>query len=190
MAFENMDDLEPGLEEVGPPPEESSNRPFLLVAGILGAIMLASLLCLAAFAAFRFPAIQNQRATEAAQAMEQSTRVALAALAVDQTAQAQAWTPTFTPTKPATATPVPDTPTPVLAQVFTNTPTSGPDPRTATVAALLTQAAAAQTEVTGPTATALPAGGFADDVGAPGMLALAVLLVGVIFLARRVRTAH
>jgi LPXTG-motif cell wall-anchored protein len=57
------------------------------------------------------------------------------------------------------------------------------------VAALLTQAAAAQKTVI-PTSTLLPKSGFADEVGAPSLLGLAVLLVVVIFLARRLRTAH
>jgi cytoskeleton protein RodZ len=188
MAFEDMNDIEPVVEEAGPPPEESNNRAFLIVAGILGAITLIALLCLAAFAFFRLPAVQAQRATDVARERIQSTE---AALAVQLTAQAQVWTPTFTATQPATPTPEPPTPTPVVAQPVSPTPTIGPDPRTATVAALLTQAAAAQTTVpTGITPTILPQGGFADDVGAPGLLALAVLLVGVIFLARRMRTAH
>jgi LPXTG-motif cell wall-anchored protein len=37
--------------------------------------------------------------------------------------------------------------------------------------------------------TAIPNTGFADDVGLPAMLGMAVLLVVVIFLARRLRTA-
>jgi LPXTG-motif cell wall-anchored protein len=36
--------------------------------------------------------------------------------------------------------------------------------------------------------TAIPNTGFADDVGLPMMLGIAVLLVVVIFLARRLRT--
>jgi LPXTG-motif cell wall-anchored protein len=39
------------------------------------------------------------------------------------------------------------------------------------------------------TTTALPTTGFADQVGVPGMLALSILLIAVIFLARRLRMA-
>jgi hypothetical protein len=37
------------------------------------------------------------------------------------------------------------------------------------------------------TSTALPNTGFADDIGAPGLLLLAIALVVVIFLVRRLR---
>jgi hypothetical protein len=70
---------------------------------------------------------------------------------------------------------------------LTAAPTVGP--RTATVAALLTQAAQ-QTATVLPTATALPGTGFGDEVGAPSLLALAVLLIVVIFLARRLRKVN
>jgi hypothetical protein len=41
---------------------------------------------------------------------------------------------------------------------------------------------------TTPTATALPDTGFADDVGIPGLFALAGALLLVIIFARRLRT--
>lgn len=188
MAFEDMNDIEPDVEEAGPPPEETSNRPFLIVAGILGGIMLLSLLCMAAFAFMRLPGLQNSKATENALAIEQSTAMAIS---VRQTADAQVQPPAATPTTEPTATEAPPTPTLVVAQPATNTPTASPDPRTATVAALLTQAAiAGQTTPTVVHPTALPDSGFADDVGIPGLFAMALLLVGVIFFARRMRTAH
>jgi len=79
----------------------------------------------------------------------------------------------------------------VVAQP-TNTPepqTGGElDPRTATVSALLTQAAVARLTTTGlPTSTALPATGFMDEMGVPGLLGMTILLVVVIFLVRRMR---
>jgi hypothetical protein len=60
------------------------------------------------------------------------------------------------------------------------------DPRTATVAALLTQQAEQLTLTPG--ATELPDTGFMDDVGLPGLVAVAASLVLVIILARRLRT--
>lgn len=190
MTFENMDtEFEPGTEEAGPPPEESSNRPFLIVAGILGGIMLLSLLCIVAFALAR-PMITGgaNRQTQAAEINLQNTSVAHG---VSMTAIALQWTATASPTLPPTATETPaPTNTLVVAQQVTNTPVPTTDPRTATVAALLTQAAEAQTTLTAvPTPTQLPTTGFADDVGAPGLLVMAVMLVGVIFLSRRLRTA-
>jgi uncharacterized protein (TIGR03382 family) len=188
MAFENMDEIEPDVEEAGPPPEEANNRTFLIVAGVLGGIMLLSLLFLAGFALLRFPDVQRQRNTAEAEAMILGTE---AAIAVRQTTEARVLTRTPTPTNTPTVTPLPPTPTLVVAQPASPTPTFGPDPRTATVAALLTQAAAAQQITPTPTVavTQLPDGGFFDDVGAPGLMALALLLVGVIFAARRLRTA-
>jgi LysM repeat protein len=76
------------------------------------------------------------------------------------------------------------TPTPVLAAPGAS-PTAD---RTATVAFLLTEAAIGRLTVT-PTASGLPATGFAEDVGVPGMVGLALVLIVVVFLARRLRTA-
>ena len=42
-----------------PPPEESSNRTFLIVAGILGGIVLLSLACVAAYVVFVLPGTQK-----------------------------------------------------------------------------------------------------------------------------------
>jgi LPXTG-motif cell wall-anchored protein len=191
MTFENMDtEFEPGTEEAGPPPEESSNRPFLIVASILGGIMLLSLLCIVAFALAR-PMITGgaNRQTQAAEINLQNTSVAHG---VSLTAVALQWTATSPPTLPPTVTETPaPTHTLVVAQAATNTPSPTTDPRTATVAALLTQAAQAQTTPeAAATPTQLPTTGFADDVGAPGLLGMAVLLIGIIFLSRRLRTAH
>lgn len=178
MAFENSD-VEPGMEEAGPPPEESSNRTFLIVAAILGGIMLLSLLCVAGYALVIYPQRQSSKQTDIA-------RSTAAAIAFQQTSEAQKWTATPTKAKP-TNTPLPPTNTPVV-KIATNTPIT-PDVRTATVAALQTQAAAAQKTPTISTTPKLPTSGFADQVGIPGMLGLAIVLVVVIFLARRLRTA-
>jgi len=195
MTFENMDtEFESGSEEAGPPPEESSNRPFLIVASILGGIMLLTLICIVAFALAR-PLITggSNRQTQAAEINLQNTEVARAvsltevALAAPPTATATA---TASPTEPPppTSTSAP-TRTMVVAQQVTNTPSPTVDQRTATVAALLTQAAEAQKTEPAATPTQLPTTGFADDVGAPGLLAAAALLIGIIFLTRRLRTA-
>jgi len=161
----------------------NDNRTFWLIAGILGGILVLALVCMVVYAMVILPGRRDaQRATVNAQ----NTSVAMAA---EMTAQAEAWTltPSVTNTRsPVTATP---SPTPLLAE--TNTPIAPGgtvDPRTATVSALLTQQAGGLT--TTPTVTQLPDGGFADDVGLPGMVALAAALVVVIFLARRLRTAN
>jgi LPXTG-motif cell wall-anchored protein len=94
-------------------------------------------------------------------------------------------TPTVTllpPTATASASP-----TLVIAQP-TQVVVSPTIDRTATVSALLTEAAAGKLTPT-PTASALPDTGFAEDVGIPAMVGLALVLVVVIFLTRRLRTA-
>lgn len=166
---------------------QSDNRTFWLVAGILGAVLILALVCMAVYAMVFMPQRRDAQSTQAAQINMQNTEVAMAA---EMTAQAQAWTPTPTvTTTPAAITTTPS-PTPVLA--LTDTPAGAveatTDPRTATVSALLTQQAGGNTAT--PAATGLPDTGFADGFSIPGMLALAAALVVVIFLARRLRTAN
>jgi LPXTG-motif cell wall-anchored protein len=181
MSFDNMDmdnDLEP---QDTPPKDESGNRTFLVAAGILGGITVLALICIAVYALVILP---RQEATREQQVLALNAQNTEVALAITQTSAAMA-APTLTPTRPAPNTPT-ATPTSVVV-VATNTP-AGPDPRTAIVAALLTQAAYT-TQTVVPTATNLPDTGFADDVGLPAMMGLAVLLVAIIFIARRLRSA-
>jgi type II secretory pathway pseudopilin PulG len=155
------------------PPEESSNRTFLIAAGILGGIVLLSIACLAGYALLILP--RQQQASQAETAATQNAQLINQAL----TATSQA---SILPT--ATLSP-----TPVLAlATMTNTPfvTNTPDPATATVAAALTQAAIAQLTVM-PTSTALPGTGIADVYGAPGLVVMALAFVIVILLSRRLR---
>jgi len=182
MTLEDMN-LDVG-ENNSPPDQAPNNRTFIVVAGILGAIMIIGLVCIAVYALVLVPQRSNQRATEVAQINAQNTQMAAA---FTQT-RAAAAAITFTPT----ATLVPVTPTPSRTSVVivpTNTPlVATVDPRTATVSALLTQAALAQ-QTRSPTPTALPTTGFADQVGIPGLLGLAAILIVVIFLSRRLRAA-
>ncbi len=160
-----------------PPPEESSNRTFLVAAGILGGIVLLSIACLAGYALLILP---SQRANQQQAATAQAVQNLQVAQALTATAEALS-IPTATITPPPTQTPLIAQAT-ATATVATNTP----DPATATVAAALTQAALAQlTHV--PTSTALPGTGFADEYGAPGLVIMGMALIGVIFLARRLR---
>jgi hypothetical protein len=160
-----------------PPPEESSNRTFLVVAGILGGIVLLSIACLAVYALVFLP---SQRSGQQQASTAQAAQNAQVAQALTATAEALSF-----PT--ATVTPLP-TATPLIAQATAIVATSTADPATATVAAALTQAALAQlTHV--PVSTALPGTGLADEYGAPGLVIAGMLLIGVIFLARRLRAA-
>jgi hypothetical protein len=198
MAFTDMNDVEEELGEEAPP-EKNGNRTFLIVAGILGGIMVLALLCIAALALFRFlpgqQADQNANATNIAQATEM-------ALAASQTAIAPSPTSTLRPTALPTNTPMP-TNTPVIVLGPTKTPTI--DIALATRNALLTQAAStvsvtsatpSAVSVTSatppsakPTSTTLPETGIAEELGTTGLIAAAFVLVVIIFLMRRLRTA-
>jgi len=193
MTFEDMDNI--NLDET-PPPEESSNRPFLIVAGILGAFTLIALACIAAYALYYVPQQRAQQSTQIAQVNAQNTQVAESII---QTSIAEAFTstPTVTPTQApesptATVTPVVVLPSATVDSSAAAAGAAAPtqDPRTATVAALLTQAAGVQqTSAPSATSTGLPTTGFADEVGVPGMIGLAALLIVVIVFARRLRTS-
>jgi len=185
-----LEDMDTGFDmEEAPLPEETSNRPFFIVAGILAAFTLIALACIAVYALYYVPMQRSQQATQVAQLNAQNTEVAAA---ITQTSIAAALiakpteTPAWTPTSMPTSTPV------VIIPTNTTVPTT--DHRTATVAALLTQAAVAQQTLAptgvGPTPTALPSTGFMDEVGVPGLLGLAAILIVVIFLSRRLRTAN
>jgi hypothetical protein len=161
------------------PPEESSNRTFLLVAGILGGLVLLALICLVGY--FFFSRGTNQQAEQTAQA-QATQQAATIQAGLTQTAVAQNLTLTA-----AVTNTVPPTNTPVIAQP-TITFTATQNPATATVAAAFTQIAVSTGTVIA-TSTALPNTGFIDDAGAPGLLLMALVLVIVIFLVRRLRAA-
>jgi len=181
----NMDNFDDGE---GAPPEESNNRTFLFIAGGLGILVLIGLCSAVALYFFRGGGNTTQLAEQTAQAqatIQQATIVA----GLTQNAQSQA----LTQAAAVTAT-LPPTNTPVIAQAtVTASPTS--NPATATVGAAFTQIAAASTASTQTTltviatSTALPNTGFADDIGLPGMFAMALAFVIVIFLVRRLRAA-
>jgi hypothetical protein len=170
-------------DDVEAPPEESSNRTFLIAAGILGGIVLLSIACLAGYALFIMPQQNAAQGTQTAIASQNAGTIndALTATAV---AFDLSQTPQTTTTSFPTNTPVVAQPSATDTPVFTLTP----DPATVTVAAGLTRAAAAAATVV-LTSTALPASGFADEVGLPGLVIAAMVLVAVIFLARRLRAA-
>jgi len=166
-------------EPTPPPAEESSNRTFLIAAGILAGVVFLSIVCLAGYALFLGPRLTAQRNAQQAVVETQNAQIAAA---MTETAVVSQWTATPQPSPLATITS-----TPVVA-IPSNTATSINDPLTATMAALQTQVAIAQLTPTS-TLVTLPKGGFADEFGLPGLLLVALALVVVIFLARRLRTA-
>jgi hypothetical protein len=168
----------------GPPPEETNNRTFLIAAGVLGGLTLLSLICMAVYAIVIVPRNRSGRLTQAASIETQNAEIERS---ITQTALAASIRPTASPSPSPTQTST-TTPTPVVVEEATEEP-SGPtgEDLTATVSFLLTLAAETQTVT--PTATGLPDTGLVDDIGVPGLLAMALVLVAVIFLVRRMRSA-
>ncbi len=196
MSEFNDNQFEDFEEEPQPTPGPSrsgGNRNFILAIGILGAISLLTLIVLIVVGLVILPARNQARLQQAAVINAANTATSQAAT---QLAQIQLIKPTATFTMTASPSPVPSaTPVVAIATPTEAAPTatlSGPvsaqdlSARTQTVAALLTQAAGGNKTPTA-TTTALPTTGFADEVGLPALIGLAVLLVVVIFLVRRVR---
>ncbi len=174
----------------------AANRPFYIALGVIGGAFLLAIIAMAVYAAVVLPQRSAAREQAAALVNAQNTATSQAATQVEAAMQ-------FAPTD--TATPVPPTETPapsataVIAYTATPIPTDTPASiigadmlaRTATVSALLTEAAggvlAAGAAVT---PTALPKTGFAEDAGVPSLFGAAVLLMAVIFLVRRLRLVN
>ena len=180
--FEDFEDEEGEafVDEEETLPEETSNRTFIIAASVLGGIILLALACVAIYALVVLPQQRaaSLEANEAASAQETEV-VQMLTESANSTALAQtplaSPSPIFSPTA---------SPTPVVA-VATATPNIA---ATGTIAAALTQAADAILTIV-PTSSALPDGGFADDVGIPGLVMMMFVFIAVIFFARRLRKA-
>jgi len=155
----------------GPPPEESTNRTFVLAAAGIGGLLVLSMVCLALYALVLAPRQRQARADQATQIALNNTQVAQA---VTQTAGAQFPSATSPSTRTATAT-ASRTQTPVVV-----VPTA-----TATVTPGVPSTIAVTTFT--PTVTALPTTGFADEGGFPMLIVLAGVLILVAIVARRMR---
>lgn len=194
---EFMDDIETAETQ---PPEEVGNRTFLIIGGIFAGVIFLTLACMAAYLLFFRGQATGARATQAAQqtavVANSQTQVAGQTL----TAEALLWTNTPSATPLPTNTPRStqvNTPTPV---VILNTPTPTNPVDSATLAAMQTQLAAYMTQTEAarqgtlqPQGTRqiggegpLPQTGFFDEIGMP-LILLALVLLAVIFIARRLR---
>ena len=161
------------------PPEESSNRTFLIFAGLLGGLIFLALLCGVGYILFT----RNSSAQADRVALQQATnQAATIQVGLTSTSVARALTATA-----AVTNTLPPTNTPVIAQP-TATPSPTQNPATATVGAAFTQIAVS-TQTIIATSTALPKTGIAEDLGASGLMVMAIALVVVIFLVRRLRAA-
>jgi cytoskeletal protein RodZ len=158
-------------------------KPILTVFGILVAIGVIGAIAYAFIYFYLLPQSQqsnqnlvdqqNAAATATANMMTQEANIAIWSTATERARPTQTQAKTQTP-------------------AASKTPTLGEaDPRTATVAVLMTQAAAAKMTATYQgTAGILPNTGFADEVGLPGLVSLSLVLVVVIFLVRRLRMSN
>lgn len=182
--FEQGDEF--NMETAAPQPAEQSNRTFIIVAGVLAGIVFLSIVCMALYALVYLP---RQKAGQSAQQATIEAQNAMIAQAMTSTMQAFATGAKASPTSAATAVPTLalSSPTPLLA-VPSQTQVSADLNLTATWSVLNTQVA--QGLLT-PTATgiggSMPASGFVDDIGLPGLIVMAIALVVVILLARRLR---
>jgi hypothetical protein len=195
MALNNFDEDQFDQESFGgeyepEPPKPKGNRTFLIAIAIVGIVFVVALILLLLIAPKLLAEQRLEQQEQAAQINAYNTATALAATSLAQLQQV-----TKTPTR--TAVPVAvggavATKTPVVV-VIQNTPVvsggSGLSPaELATVSALQTQMAGrGVTGTPGPTSTALPQSGFADEVGLPMMAGFAIILVAVIIFSRRLR---
>jgi cytoskeletal protein RodZ len=199
MALEDMNNLDDSPDNNG---AEKSNRTFrwLMLGGIVVSVL--GLMVIAAM----FIKGQGERAQIAEQnAAVEATNVAVAAAAAitpvppTETPTSTAVPATATATLPPTATPTKPAPTttPTGVDEPTAQPTAGGTPATITPVAgaaakpvTTTGSITSTTSMTGTLAggeTQVPKTGAGDSLG---LIALAAGLVGVFFVARRLRTAQ
>jgi len=208
--MQNSDNQLEGFEE-GPaiPPEKPTGggRPFVTALTVIGVILLVGLIGLGIVLLTRN---QPNVTDQAARINAENTQIASAAteqVRIQQLQQTVDAAKVPTATIPPTATQV--LPTATLQATNTSvvaipTATLTPAPPTATVLpADQTKTAAAKTSIalgTQPaggagsgtpqaTATGLPKTGFADQAGLPTLIGIAVLLLVVILVARRLRVS-
>ncbi|MDO9085609.1 MAG: hypothetical protein Q7U53_05305 [Anaerolineaceae bacterium] len=182
-------------------PEEngSNNKPFLIGVGILGAIVVFSILAIIAYVILFRPKTTSDLQSQAAEINAQNTAISLIASQTaefEQKLSTQKAAPSTTSVVP-TATAVVAMPTATSVAGSQSTSVAGQDPavRTATVAAFQTQAAAnllgtpvgEGTLAPQQTPTTLPTAGFMDEVGLPALLGTALALLIIIFLVRKLR---
>ncbi len=198
MALNNFDEDQFDQESIGgdefaPEPQKPrGNRTFLIALAIIGVIFV---LLLVLFLIFGPAYVAKQQAASQENAARINAANTATALAVNAMAAQQATllAPTKTPAPISAAGGTVPTKTPVVA-IRTNTPAgvggSGLSAaELATVSALKTQVAAGTVSAAAAaaTSTALPSTGFADEVGLPMMAGVAIVLVAVIILSRRLR---
>ncbi|MEM5776004.1 MAG: LPXTG cell wall anchor domain-containing protein, partial [Anaerolineaceae bacterium] len=174
------------------PRKPKGSRSFWVAAGVLTVLFILIVGVLSLLAIFVLPRMETARLQEAALINAHNT--ATVAAATNHAVMAgQIITPTPTNTEEPTSTPV--------IILFTEIPATATQEsgigaeaeaaaQTATAAALQAQATLEDPTATPtitPTPTALPETGLADKMGMPGLAGIALALVVIIFLVRKVR---
>ncbi len=208
-----MTDLDFSNYEQEPPQKPQNNKTFMIIVGVLGAVILLALIAAAAYAMLILPGQNAAKQNLAIQVNAQNTATVMAATSAAMTAVAPTDTPEPTATLEPTSAPEPTaTPEPKSVDVESETtvvaaadgtPLDENQAMTATVSALLTQASgikpddSSTTATVDPaafdaaaTATALPTTGFADEVGIPSMVGLGLLCIVAIIVTRQARLAR
>lgn len=213
--FRDQYDDEVPTEEEAP---QSGGRTFITVVGIIGGIIVLAALALVGYFLLTRGTLATRFQQQAAQINAENTAIAATATnaSMVQMTQKAILPPTWTPIPQntpvqASPTPKPTNTTDVAAANSTataqanltlsaqggsaGTPVAQAASPTVFATARATARATATSRVSATplkTATALPQTGFADEVGLPGLLGLALTLVIVVFAARRIRlsTSH
>ncbi len=196
--YQDFDEYE-GDDLSGGQDPKPSNRTFFISFGLIAVIFALTLAALAFVIFYVLPQSREKRESQNIQIFAANTATALAAtqlseslaMAAVQSEQATATiAPTFTQLAPATATPeLEELSIAPVEEVTAEPDAGGVDARTATLAFLQTQAAAARMTAEADGAGALPETGIMDGVGLPGLAGLTVVLGLVIFASRKLRSA-
>jgi hypothetical protein len=199
--YEEFDEYE-GDDLSGGQAPKPSNRTFFVSFGLIAIIFALTLAALAFVVFYVLPQSREKREQQNIQIYAANTATALAAteisnrIAMAQTIEAIQPTatiaPSFTPLPEATATPEPTQEIVIESAVEGAALGGGIDGRTATLAALQTQAVSARltAAANGTTTTALPQSGMFDGMGIPGLAGLTAVLGMVIFAARKLRSSN
>lgn len=155
---------EEAVETEGPPPEEASNRTFIILAVLLGGIFVLGLFCIGVYAVFIGPRQVTARATADAinsintQTIASNTQAAATMTAAVEVALGteQAIIDQMTQTAEAPTEVIEDTPTPVIPPTSTDTPDPTDTPAATDTLSPPEETAAAETEAA--------AGGAGGDV--------------------------
>jgi hypothetical protein len=203
--YQDFDEYE-GDDLSGERVAKPNNRTFFVSFGLIALIFALTLAALAFVVFYVLPQSRAKRESQNIQIYAANTATALAATQLSESlALAAAATEEPTATIAPTFTQMPTTTSelqevtvePTLAGVTAAAAQGGGDPgdptgRTATLAALQTQAASARLTAIaeGRTTTALPTTGLMDGIGFPGAIGLTVVLGLVIVASRKLRSSN